>query len=102
MMAAEGTPAAAIVNGTITRTNDVERGLGGITIWLQGDNGVSYYYAHNSSNTVSTGQRVSTGQVVGYAGATGNAAGGSPHLHFEVHPGGGAAVNPYPTVARVC
>lgn len=100
MMTAAGTPLVAITSGTISKTGN--GGLGGITVWLNGDNGVRYYYAHNSSNTVSVGQRVSTGQVVAYAGNTGNAAGGPPHLHFEVHPGGGAAVNPFPTVARVC
>ncbi|MFN8106047.1 MAG: peptidoglycan DD-metalloendopeptidase family protein [Acidimicrobiia bacterium] len=100
MMTAAGTPLVAITSGTISKTGN--GGLGGITVWLNGDNGVRYYYAHNSSNVVSTGQRVSTGQLVAYAGSSGNAAGGPPHLHFEVHPGGGAAVNPYPTVARVC
>lgn len=102
MMAAEGTPEAAIVGGTISRTSDIERGLGGITIWLQGDNGVSYYYAHNSRNVVNAGQRVSQGQIVGYVGRTGNARSTAAHLHFEVHPGGGGAVNPYPTAAAAC
>lgn len=100
MMTPHGTPLVAITSGTISKTGN--GGLGGITVWVNGDNGVRYYYAHNSSNVVSTGQRVSTGQLVAYAGNSGNAAGGPPHLHFEVHPGGGAAVNPYPTIARVC
>lgn len=102
MMAAEGTPEAAIVSGTVARTSDVERGLGGITIWLQGDNGVSYYYAHNSRNVVHAGERVSQGQIVGYVGRTGNARSTAAHLHFEVHPGGGGAINPYPTAASAC
>ncbi len=98
MMAAYGTPVVAIVSGSITFA-----GYGGSAgHWqiLTGNDGNAYWYMHNQRNLVSGG-RVSAGQQIAEVGDTGNAE-GTPHLHFEYHPGGGGAVNPYPLVASIC
>lgn len=101
MMALRGTPVAAIYSGTITSL--ASNSLGGKTIWLSA-NGDKFYYAHLDSHAsgLSVGQSVSEGEIIGTVGSTGNASDLYPHLHFEYHPGGGAAVNPYPLVKSIC
>lgn len=95
MLAPTGTPLVAVVSGSVQFK---QTSLGGNSVWLNGNNGTRYFYAHlNGFEGSSRG--VAQGEVIGYVGDTGNAR-GTPHLHFEVHPGGGAAVNPYPYVRR--
>ncbi|MBC7294424.1 MAG: M23 family metallopeptidase, partial [Thermoleophilia bacterium] len=100
IIAPRGTPVVACVAGTIVRANPYDTGLGGISIWLRGRNGTTYYYAHldGLASGIQAGVAVAAGQTIGYVGDTGNARGGVCHLHFEIHPGGGAAVNPYATL----
>jgi murein DD-endopeptidase MepM/ murein hydrolase activator NlpD len=96
MISPNGTPIVAVESGSVLfKTTN----LGGNSVWLTGNSGTKYFYAHLSGWEGSS-RTVSRGEVIGYNGSTGNA--GIPHLHFEVHPNGGAAVNPYPYVRAVC
>jgi murein DD-endopeptidase MepM/ murein hydrolase activator NlpD len=102
LLAPAGTPLVAVEDGTVGGRIGHDGGNAGIRLWLNGRSGTHYFYAHNRRNTVAAGQRVRRGQLVAYLGATGNAAGGPPHLHFEVHPRGGPAVDPDAAVRRWC
>jgi murein DD-endopeptidase MepM/ murein hydrolase activator NlpD len=101
IFAASGTPLVAVERGVVfSMGSDV---LGGTKLWLQGASGTKYYYAHLSAfaEGMADGTVVTAGQLVGYVGNPGNAATTPAHCHFEVHPGGGPAVNPYPLLKIV-
>jgi murein DD-endopeptidase MepM/ murein hydrolase activator NlpD len=102
LLAPAGTPLVAVAGGRITRLSNLDRGRGGISLWLRDARGTAYYYAHNQHNLVHLGQQVQAGQLLGRVGATGNARGGPPHLHFQIHPGGGRPVSPDAVVRRWC
>jgi murein DD-endopeptidase MepM/ murein hydrolase activator NlpD len=100
IVAPRGTPVYAAQSGRFEQTyND----LGGISAYVYGDSGDTTYYAHLDSYAgVPNGSHVPAGTMIGHVGNTGNARGGVYHLHFEYHPGGGAAVNPYRLLRAVC
>ncbi len=96
IMAAYGTPIVAPFDG---RAVAAPGGLGGLAVKVFGAAG--YVYNAHLSRYGTLGI-VDAGTVVGYVGATGNAVGGAPHDHFEWHPGGGSAVDPYAELMQVC
>jgi murein DD-endopeptidase MepM/ murein hydrolase activator NlpD len=101
MIAARNTPLVAIFSGRIQRLSS--GALSGVALYLRADNGDQFFYAHLESYAdISVGQSVAEGEVIGYNGSSGNAPDHLPHLHFEYHPGGGSAVNPYPLVRSLC
>ena len=98
LFATRGTPLVAVADGSLSRVG--YNGLGGWRLWLRDGAGNAFYYAHLSafSPAAVEGASVARGTVLGYVGDTGDARGTSPHLHFEIHPGGGGPVPPYPIV----
>lgn len=98
MMASYGAPVYAVASG---RVRTASSAAGGISLYLDADNGETYFYAHNSANLVSTGERVSAGDLVARVGTSGNAPESAPHVHFERQVDG-RAVNPYPFLRRIC
>lgn len=100
LFAERGTPVAATIDGTIWKY--AVGGRGGNAIWLMGKDGVRYYYGHMDRFAFKPrlGRRLKQGEVFGFVGNTGSAAGMSPHVHFEVNPGGNGTVNPKPRLDR--
>ena len=101
IFAAAGTNLFAVERGVIANMGN--NSLGGIKLWLHGESGTTYYYAHllRFAPGISEGMVVEAGDVVGFVGNTGNAATTPSHLHFEIHPNNGPAVNPTPLLRVV-
>ena len=95
IFAAMGTPVRSPTDGVVRLT---QGGLGGISTYVSQPDGTYFYMTHLSGYPpgLVDGQQVKTGQVVGYVGNSGNARTTPPHLHFEIHPGGGSAIDPKP------
>src|SRR6478609_10319136 len=111
LMAAKKSPAVAAEAGKVKYWTTSSSA--GCMLYLYGESGTTYLYIHLNNDvtmkndnrgkcvrgtayTVKNGAKVAAGQQIGYVGDSGDANGGASHLHFEVHPGGGKAVSPYP------
>ena len=86
IFAAGGSPLLAVADGTL-HTIGFNK-IGGYRLWLRDTEGDEFYYAHLSaySPLAVEGRSVKAGDVIGFVGNTGDADGGAPHLHFEIHP----------------
>jgi hypothetical protein len=115
LMAAKKSPAVAAEAGKVKYWTT--SGAAGCMLYLYGESGTTYDYIHLNNDltmrndnrgkcvkgtayTVSNGAKVAAGQQIAYVGDSGDANGGNSHLHFEVHPGGGKAVSPYPYLQK--
>ena len=97
IFATAGTPVVAVCDGSLNRVGTLP--ISGNRLWVKcTEAGDSFFYAHLSAFATDTrsGLQVKAGQVVGFVGSTGDAEQTPPHLHFEVHPRDGKAVDPYP------
>jgi murein DD-endopeptidase MepM/ murein hydrolase activator NlpD len=102
IIAKEGNLLYAVADGTITKLYTVGTDkLAGNGVRLTMADGTYFFYGHmrNIADGIKVGTKVKAGQVVGYVGKTG--ATNSPHLHIEVHPLGGAAIDPTPVMSAV-
>lgn len=109
IMAALGQEVYAVDNGVLWRQaidGAPNATLSGNSWYLRLADGTYYFYGHLSAFApgLVLGNTVTRGQLIGYVGDTGNPGPGNYHLHFEVHPKGGAAVDPFPLLAipKVC
>jgi murein DD-endopeptidase MepM/ murein hydrolase activator NlpD len=112
IMAPKRSLAVAVEAGTVRFWTTSARA--GCMLYLHGKSGTSYLYIHlNNDRTlkndnkgacvqgiayargIKNGERVKAGETIAYVGDSGDANGGASHLHFEVHPNGGRATNPY-------
>jgi Peptidase family M23 len=116
IMSVRRAPAVAVESGRV----EFDSGGWGCMLYLLGDSGAKYLYIHlNNDLTMKndnrgkcvagvafakglrSGQRVEVGEHIAYVGDSGDADGIQPHLHFERHPGGGAATNPFRFLNRL-
>ena len=101
LFAEHGAPLVAVDDGQVRSGRDP---LGGNVLNLYATDGTRYYYAHLDAFTDGTAtltdppplRMVRAGEIVGFLGNTGNAKTTAPHVHFEIHPGNGPAVDPFP------
>jgi peptidoglycan hydrolase-like protein with peptidoglycan-binding domain len=102
IIAKEGNHLYAVADGTITKLYTVGTDkLAGNGVRLTTADGTYFFYGHMQklADGITIGTKVKAGQVVGYVGKTGDT--NTPHLHIEVHPLGGAAIDPTPVMAAV-
>jgi hypothetical protein len=117
ILAARRAPAVAVEAGTVELWTTSSQA--GCMLYLHGRSGTTYLYIHLNNDLTArndnrgkcvggtayapglkSGKRVAAGELIAFVGDSGDANGIHPHLHFEVHPNDGAAVDPYPFLQK--
>ena len=90
-----GAPVLAVADGTVQRVGTLD--ISGNRLWLRTDDGDRFFYAHLSAFAPAavSGERVRAGTLLGFVGNTGDAEPTPPHVHFQIHPGGGRPIDPH-------
>jgi murein DD-endopeptidase MepM/ murein hydrolase activator NlpD len=91
-----GAPVLAVADGIVEKVGTLP--ISGNRLWLRTPEGDEFFYAHLSafSPDAVDGHHVKAGTVLGFTGNTGDAEPTPPHVHFEIHPAGGDAIDPHP------
>ena len=99
VFAAFGSPVLAVADGTLNRVGTLP--ISGNRLWLKTERGDSFFYAHLSAFAPEavSGRKVRAGTLLGFVGNTGDAEPTPPHVHFEIHPGDGKAIDPHAVLA---
>ena len=89
----------AVADGRLNRVGTLP--ISGDRLWLKTERGDSFFYAHMSAfgPEAVSGREVKAGTLLGFVGDTGDAEPTPPHLHFEIHPGDGKAIDPHEVLA---
>lgn len=99
IIAPRGYYVASPTEAVVTRTG--KGASAGVYVYAMGPGGETYAYMHldRIADGIKPGTELEPGDLIGYVGDTGNAKGGTPHLHFEIREGR-EALDPFPRITR--
>jgi peptidoglycan LD-endopeptidase LytH len=96
IMAVKGTPIVSPTAAVVLRLEQGATEGNGIYTVNPGGETFVYYHLDRYAEGIAAGQVLAPGDIIGYVGNTGDAAGGPAHIHFEIHDSSGTPIDPFP------